>query len=189
MFTPRIATAAAVCLAAALFAGCSSSSPEADGSKSGNTGEPRPGLRDGGRGAGSPHPDVRLAPEQVVRLQLEAFRGSASDKEDFDVALRFFVPQMTAPGSREALTRRLRREDYATLFDFTNAEYGIVEVDGDRAKQVVLLENDSNRVELFLFLLKRQTGQPHEDCWLTEIIVPDQLDLRLPLAESSGTEA
>ena len=187
MFAPRFATAAAVCCAALFCAACNHSSRDANQSESTDGGVPLAAPPSTERDEDSgPQPDAGLEPEQVVRLQLEAFRGSDSDERAFDIALRFFVPEATAPGRREALSSRLKQDDFRALFDFTSAEYGTVEIDGDHARQVVLVQNDSNQIELYLFLLTRRTEDPHGGCWLTETIVPDQLDLSLPMAGSAA---
>ena len=123
-------------------------------------------------------PAPALAPQEVVRIQLEALRVNGSDDRGIAVAFRFASPgnkQSTGPLPRFA--GMIRNGPYALMLRFTDADYAPVMVAGRFAYQKVTLTAPGEVPVTYVFYLSRQeTGGPLSECWMTDAvsIVPYQ---------------
>jgi hypothetical protein len=72
------------------------------------------------------------------------------------------------------------------MLDFRAAEFGLTRIEGNRARQIVTLENDEGRVQMFLFELKKQESGPDKDCWLTDAVHPSTMNAIQPDAYSDN---
>lgn len=129
---------------------------------------------------GSPRPHPNLTPDQVVRLQIEALRQAAQDDSGIQMARRFVSPRWRS-GEREgkpSFTETFRASEFHLFQDYTNAELGEVKLDGNRAYQIVLLENSSGQFSSFLFVLGKQTDDPFQDCWLTRDVQRNLIEFK-----------
>ena len=110
-----------------------------------------------------------LAPEDVVRIQLEALRRNDTGDGGIAIAFRFATPdnrRSTGPLSRFA--RMIKQGPFALMLTFTVAEYGPVEVVDRRARQRVTLFAPGVAPVTYVFYLERQAEQgPLMDCWMT----------------------
>lgn len=116
-------------------------------------------------------PNPGLAPEQVVRIQLDALRNNDSEDRGFEVAFRFASPANrvnTGPLSR--FIRMIRQGPYSLMLDYENAAYHPVEIIEDRARQRVTLIGAGLAVD-YEFYLSRQPDGEWQGCWMTDAVV------------------
>jgi hypothetical protein len=120
-----------------------------------------------------PEPSPDLSPKEGVRLQVEALGANDQPYEDAGIEAAF---GFASPANKRA-TGPLRRfralfdtPVYGPMVDHEGATYSEVQVKGDVARIGVLLETgDGDRVG-YLFRLSRQSGPPHDGCWMTDAV-------------------
>lgn len=117
------------------------------------------------------YPGPDLAPKEVVRIQMEAFRRNDADDTGIAIAFRFASPQnkeMTGPLSR--FSRMMRGPLYRAMLRADAVEYGepLVE-DGMARIEVTTVAPDGDRT-YYAFYLSRQRGGEYEDAWMTEAV-------------------
>jgi hypothetical protein len=77
-----------------------------------------------------------------------------------------------------SFTEKFRQSEFRLFTDYTNAELGEVQIEGDRAYQIVLLEDSTGQFGFFLFVLGKQTDDPFQDCWLTRDVQRNLIELK-----------
>ena len=124
-------------------------------------------------------PSVHLAPEDVVRIQLEALRKNDGEDRGIAVAFRFASPaNKRSTGPLPRFISMIRNGPYSLMLAYRKILYAPVRVEGDTAMQRVTLIG-KERVADFVFLLGRQRSAPCRGCWMTEAV------LNLPAAEQA----
>ena len=116
-------------------------------------------------------PNPGLAPEQVVRIQLDALRNNDLDNRGIEVAFRFASPANrvnTGPLSR--FIRMIRHGPYSLMLDYENAAYHPVEIVDNRARQRVTLIGAGLAVD-YEFYLSLQPDGEWQGCWMTDAVV------------------
>lgn len=131
-------------------------------------------------------PDPSLSPQEVVSIQLEAFRNNTEDNEGIAVAFRFASPvnrRQTGPLTRFA--GMMQGSAYRVMMEYDSLVWAPTVVDGNTAIQRVALIRDGETF-IYDFILQRQTVEPYTDCWMTEgvrvILLPRR---QLPSPERS----
>jgi hypothetical protein len=125
----------------------------------------------------TPHPG--RAPGDVVRIQLNALAKNDNPYKDagIETTFRFASPankQATGPLSR--FIRMLYNPLYSPMLDNQAASYGDLIVEGDRARQpVILMTADDQRVG-YMFFLSKQKGGPFDQCWMTDSVIRFEVD-------------
>jgi hypothetical protein len=119
-----------------------------------------------------PEPAPSLSPKEVVRLQVEALGTNDQPYEDAGIEAAF---NFASPANKRA-TGPLRRfrtlfdtPAYGPMLDHEGATYSDVQRAGDAARVGVILETSDGRVG-YLFQLARQSGEPHDGCWMTDAV-------------------
>ena len=113
-------------------------------------------------------PDPSLTPQQVVAIQLEAFRNNDEEDRGIEVAFRFASPEnraITGPVPRFA--DMMRGGPYRIMLEYDSILYAPLVRDGDVAVQRVALTMGEVTV-VYDFVLRRQSSGLYEDCWMTE---------------------
>ena len=121
-----------------------------------------------------PEPSPDLAPEEVVRIQVEALRQNDEPHDDagIEAAFRFASPgNRRATGPLPRFTQMIKR-GYADMLGFERAEYGPMRVSGDQARQWVSLVQPDGTRTAYVFGLSLQRGGEHDGCWMTDAVVP-----------------
>lgn len=113
-------------------------------------------------------PQASFAPQDVVRLQLEAL---ADGDEGWGIlqCFQFASPrnrQFTGPVSR--FSAMLHRPPYDVMFQQRAALIGRARIAGDRAQVLVSMVDGHDELRVFRFLLSRQSQHPYLDCWMTD---------------------
>ncbi len=116
-------------------------------------------------------PSAELEPEEVVRIQLEAF--AAADGEDLDGELlySFASPDFRAAfDGPEEFADHFTRRPYGALVGHREARYRPLELEGRFARQEVTVVTDEGEERRYGFLLLEQTGGDCDGCWLVESV-------------------
>lgn len=117
-------------------------------------------------------PNPAIAPEEVVRLQLQSLRDF---RDDDSAILQCFV--LASPANREAtgplgrFAAMVRNPKYVALVDCESELVGKMIVRGDRATVLVTVVDPQQRASLFRFFLSKQTEEPFRNCWMTDAVV------------------
>lgn len=144
-----------------------------------NKSEPDPILKSENR----PRPE--LTPEQVVKIQLEAIRESDGSDEGLATAYRFNSPDHKERiGTLGQFGEIVKSSKFQVMLGYRAAEYGSTRIEGGRALNIVTLQDEQGRVQMFLFELRKQVTGPDKGCWLTEHFYPSELNSAPPLSNS-----
>lgn len=113
-----------------------------------------------------PSPD--LAPEQVVRIQVDALANS-DDPLSVLQCMVFASPQnriVTGPVARFGLM--MRASPFNVFRDARSVLVGRAEFPEGRARVLVTVVDGKSRPHAFVWVLAPQTVPPFSDCWMTE---------------------
>ena len=130
----------------------------------------------------APHPAPSLSPSQVVTIVLNALQHNDDPSPDAGIATTFEFASpanrvQTGPLQRFALM--IKNPAYRVMLEFKTAKRGRLEIDGDHAKQrVVIVGRDGSQVT-YVFLLSKQSDGPFANCWMTDGVIR-QKDPELP---------
>ncbi len=122
---------------------------------------------------GEPAPSPELTASDVVRIQVEALRGNTPSNKGIEITYRF-----ASPGNKEytgPLTRfidMVSAAPYDRLLNHRSAEYSPMAVDGDQARQVVMVIDAAGEETAYIWVLSRQTDGSFKDCWMTDAVIP-----------------
>lgn len=135
----------------------------------------------GTTGGDLPTPDPNLSPRDVVRLQLEALAQNDRPYADagIETAFNFASPgHKQVTGTLDRFAEMVKNPIYRDLIGNQHVRYGQVEIEGDVARQaVVLVTEDAYRVG-YVFVLSRQEGGAYDGCWLAESVIRFEIDDR-----------
>jgi hypothetical protein len=132
-------------------------------------------------------PRPELTPEQVVKIQLEAIRESDGSDEGLATAYRFNSPDhKQRMGTVGRFGEIVKSSKFQAMLGYRAAEYGSTRIEGGRARNIVTLQDEQGRVQMFLFELRKQETGPDKGCWLTERFYPSELNFAQPLSNSGS---
>jgi hypothetical protein len=117
-------------------------------------------------------PAPELAPEQVVRIQLNALRHNDAQNRGIEVAFRFASPDnKLSTGPLPRFISMIQQGPYSLMLAYENVAYHPVEVVEDQARQRVTLIGSGLAID-YEFYLSRQTQGACRGCWMTDAVVP-----------------
>lgn len=127
-----------------------------------------------------PVPGPEYGPAEVVRIQLAALQANDDPYPDAGIEITF---AFASPGNRQntgPLERfaRMIRGPYRDMLYHTHAEYGPLEVEGDRARLPVILTSEDGRRSGYLFILSRQRSGEFSGSWMTDAVL--RFEVRQP---------
>lgn len=114
-------------------------------------------------------PDPSLAPEEVVQIQVDAFRNNDRADRGIEIAFRFASPankQLTGPLPRFA--RMMRNVLYGPMLRAEEVDISDVQVRGNLARVVVSLTTPDGRAHDYVFFLTKQAAGEYAGSWMTE---------------------
>lgn len=118
-------------------------------------------------------PSRALGADQVVLAQLAGLqREAAADRVPGDglrACWEFASPgNRAATGPLERFALMLRNPRYVGLLGHRTVHLGPLVVDGDEARQEVLVLTGDDRTEGYTWVLSRQAEPPYQGCWMTD---------------------
>ncbi len=116
-------------------------------------------------------PSPELEPEDVVRIQLEAFAAADGEELDGELLYAFASPDFRAAfDDRDEFVEHFTRRPYRDLVAHREARYRPLELDGRVARQDVTVVSADGEQRRYGFLLVEQTEGDCDGCWLVESI-------------------
>lgn len=120
-----------------------------------------------------PCPHAELTPEQVVRVQLSAFKVNDAADQGLQKVYDFASPaSRIIAGPVERFSVLVRNPVYLPLLGFESVTFGPMQVVGDEAEQKVTLIASSGIEATYRFLLSRQQDGEFAGCWMTDRLEP-----------------
>lgn len=115
-------------------------------------------------------PIPELSPEQVIRLQLRGLqRNRERDNLGIAAAYAFASPaNKMNTGPLERFARMLKNPLYRPMLNHRQAYFEPVKVENEDAQQRVILIDQENNPNVYLFTLSLQKYAPYWNCWMTD---------------------
>jgi hypothetical protein len=136
--------------------------------------------------ATEPSPD--LAPEEVVRMQVEWLRTNDADDQGIAQVFAFASPANRAQtGPLDRFTAMVRSAPYAALLGHRKARFGAIAMTATQARQRVTIVTSNDETRAFLWVLSRQTDDGCNGCWMTDAVIPLGQDDDADGIDASGT--
>jgi hypothetical protein len=129
--------------------------------------------------ASIPSPAPELSPEEVVRVQVEALGANDTPEEGAGIraAFNFASPaNRRATGPLERFTTLFDTPMYGPMIDHTAAQFSDVQREDDTARVGVILTTSDGEPVGYLFQLTLQQRAPYENCWMTDAVVPIDIE-------------
>ncbi|HET6568591.1 MAG TPA: DUF4864 domain-containing protein [Rhodothermales bacterium] len=124
-------------------------------------------------------PSPALSPADVVQIVVNALGSNDEPYADagIEVAFRFSSPDnRQSTGPLEKFVELVHNPVYSPVLNHQHARYGHINVNDDRASiSVVIVSEDAERYG-YLFTLSRQQDGPYDGCWMTESVVPFEIE-------------
>ena len=124
--------------------------------------------------ASPPHPTPSLSPTQVVTIVLNALQHNDDPRPDAGIATTF---EFASPANREEtgplqrFASMIKNPAYRAMLDFRSATRARLEIDGNHARQrVIIVGRDGSQVT-YVFLLSKQAEGPFANCWMTDGVI------------------
>ncbi|NBC12001.1 MAG: DUF4864 domain-containing protein [Gammaproteobacteria bacterium] len=136
--------------------------------------------------ATEPSPD--LAPEEVVRMQVEWLRTNDAGDQGIAQVFAFASPANRAQtGPLDRFTAMVRSAPYAALLGHRKARFGAIAMTATQARQRVTIVTSNDETRAFLWVLSRQTDDACKGCWMTDAVIPLGQDDDADGIDASGT--
>ena len=122
-----------------------------------------------------PQPSVELAPQDVVKIVIDALARNDEPHIDagIETTFNFASPSnKVVTGPLEKFIRMVKGLPYGIMVDHAESEFSEVVLMGDKAYQMVRLTAPDGRIEVFAFRLGKQGEGDFRDMWMTEAVWP-----------------
>ena len=123
------------------------------------------------------YPDPELKANKVVSLQLLAMQQNDESDHGIEVTFRFASPQnklQTGPLSNFIML--VKNISYSPLLNHLNANYLELKIEGNKAVQEVIITTSKGYRKGFRFLLSIQQGKKFKNCWMTDAVIPFEIN-------------
>ncbi len=122
-----------------------------------------------------PTPNVEYAPEDVVRIVIEALARNDEPFADAGIETTFGFASPANKVNTGPLGRfvsMVKDHPYGIMVDHVESEFSEVRYMGGSAVQLVYLLGRDGRGVVFAFRLSRQGEGPFKDMWMTDAVWP-----------------
>jgi hypothetical protein len=121
------------------------------------------------------HPNPKLSPAEVIRIQIEALGHNDVPHKNagIEITFRFASPgNKMATGPLDHFIQLVSGPVYRPMLNHQEARYGEIRMKGNEARQPVILTTKNGERVGYVFSLSKQEGGPHNNCWMTDSVVP-----------------
>ncbi len=128
-----------------------------------------------------PLPSPALAPQEVVRIQVEAMQHNDIPTPDSGIRTAFIFASpdnKRNTGPIERFIPLVKNPQYRALLNARRISIGNAQIDGRQAAVEVALIDANGSPARYLFLLSRQQEFPFANCWMTDSVIPLDPTLR-----------
>jgi len=113
-----------------------------------------------------PQPTPELAPDEVVRIQLDALKENR-----VDIVFRFASPENRAyTGPLSRFTEMLQSPAYLAILNHRSAIYGPLRKESGQAYQSVIVVPPGGQAVGYVFVLSKYYSSGCDGCWLTDSV-------------------
>jgi hypothetical protein len=119
-----------------------------------------------------PHPD--LAPDEVIRIVVEALQNNDEPCMDcgLQVAFNFASPANRAvTGPLPRFVEMVKNPMYLPLLHPGRVEIEPIEIQGEHAEQRMRITSQDGTTAAYVWVLSRQAGPAWKDCWMTDSVI------------------
>jgi Domain of unknown function (DUF4864) len=117
-------------------------------------------------------PSPQLAPEDVVRTQLNTLSADGPIPERIKNCYRFASPaNREHTGPVERFGRMLKSPSYDVMLRAHWFLVGKSIQQGNEAHLLVTIVDNQGQLALFRFFLSKQVDPPYADCWMTDSVL------------------
>jgi len=120
-------------------------------------------------------PSPALAPADVVQIVVEALgmNDYPHANAGAEVAFRFSSPDnRRTTGPLEKFIELVHNPVYRPVLNHIHARYGKIKISENQATVPVIIVSESAERHGYLFTLKRQVGGEFDRCWMTDSVLP-----------------
>jgi hypothetical protein len=116
-------------------------------------------------------PSAQLAPQEVVRIQMEALKYNDARNRGIEIAFRFASPSNKVnTGPLPRFIAMINGDAYRPMLEYNAIEYDEIQVLGDQAAQRLAVTTDDGLIIVYVFVLSRQEGEDCSGCWMTDAV-------------------
>ena len=132
-------------------------------------------ISDKPEGVVLPQPSADLAPQDVVRIVIDALSNNDQPYADAGIETTF---SFASPANRvntgplERFIQMVKGPPYGIMVDHVGSEFSEVVLMGNKAYQMVQLTAPDGRAEVFAFRLSKQQDGEFRDMWMTDAVWP-----------------
>ena len=122
-----------------------------------------------------PQPSAELAPQDVVRIVIDALSTNDEPYADAGIETTFSFASpanKVNTGPLERFIQMVKGPPYGIMVDHVSSEFSEVVLMGNKAYQMVQLTATNGRAEVFAFRLSKQQDGEFKDMWMTDAVWP-----------------
>ena len=139
-------------------------------------------------GLQGPTPDPALAPDQIVRIQLQALRENNDADDGIAVCFRFASPNnQSNTGPVDRFGQMIKMGPYRLMLDYYDAHYAEIEIRNNKARQLVTLKGTRETIT-YAFYLSRQILENCNGCWMTDAVTIEKVEKTLSAKHDSASQ-
>jgi hypothetical protein len=121
-------------------------------------------------------PSAQLAPQQVVRIQMEALKYNDERNRGIEIVFRFASPgNKVNTGPLPRFIKMINGEAYSPMLNYSTIEYDEIQVVGDQAAQRLSITTDKGLIIVYVFVLSKQQGEECSGCWMTDAVFVESI--------------
>lgn len=132
-------------------------------------------ISDQPEGTSLPQPSADLAPQDVVRIVIDALSNNDEPYADAGIETTFSFASpanKVNTGPLERFIQMVKGPPYGIMVDHVGSEFSEVVLMGNKAYQMVLLTAPDGRAEVFAFRLSKQQDGEFKNMWMTDAVWP-----------------
>ncbi|UCF99107.1 MAG: DUF4864 domain-containing protein [Spirochaetaceae bacterium] len=123
------------------------------------------------RRLGRQRPSAELAPQEVVRIQMEALKYNDEKNRGIEIVYRFASPSNKVnTGPLPRFISMIKGKAYRPMLNYNTVEYGQVQVMDDLAAQRVAITTEEGFMIVYIFVLSKQQDEDCSGCWMTDAV-------------------
>jgi len=122
-----------------------------------------------------PRPSADLAPQEVVRIVIDALANNDEPYANAGIETTFSFASPANKintGPLERFAKMVKGPPYGIMVDHVSSEFSEVVLMGNKAYQMVLLTAPDGRAEVFAFRLGKQLDGEFKGMWMTDAVWP-----------------
>ncbi|WP_169727979.1 DUF4864 domain-containing protein [Adhaeribacter aquaticus] len=118
-----------------------------------------------------PMPSPDLSADEVIQLVIESLQQNDAADIGIEVAFNFASPgNKLATGPLNNFKQLVREPLFQPMLNFCTYKCSELITDGERAQQIIVVQEEDGTDAGFLFSLSKQDDAPYRECWMTDSV-------------------